>query len=204
MAESIGRVLNWVKIGLMWSILLIALSVIALSGLTAAKITSTMVVISGSMEPTIHTGSLIVAHPVDAATLKVGDIASLQRNDGVFVTHRVVENDEAKNVNQDNVRSIRMKGDANNGVDPDPYLTKTAFTPVIVVPFVGNIWAFVMDKKMLLLGGLGFVVAIYVFVRYLLPFGAEKDSGGQNSNDEDDFRAGNETRSGAEEEDRHR
>ena len=48
-----------------------------------------MIVISGSMEPTLPTGSLIIVTPCDYDDLKLNDIVTMQGS-GIYFTHRVV------------------------------------------------------------------------------------------------------------------
>lgn len=74
----------------------------------------TLTVYSGSMEPTIRTGSVIVVVPVAAADVKVGDIITFQRPVGraELVTHRVVDVENARGE-----KSFITKGDANAASD---------------------------------------------------------------------------------------
>ena len=69
------------------------------------------VVLQGSMEPTIHTGSVAIDEPVASADVGVGDIITFARPDGTYVTHRVVRLEDA-----DGQRWLVTKGDA-NGVE---------------------------------------------------------------------------------------
>ena len=48
-----------------------------------------MIVISGSMEPTLPTGSLIIVTPCDYDDLELNDIVTMQGS-GIYFTHRVV------------------------------------------------------------------------------------------------------------------
>ena len=48
-----------------------------------------MIVISGSMEPTLPTGSLIIVTPCEYEDLKLNDIVTMQGS-GIYFTHRVV------------------------------------------------------------------------------------------------------------------
>ncbi len=66
-------------------------------------------VVSGSMEPEIPVGSMIVVQPVDPFTLGEGDIIAFYRNDSV-ITHRVTFNNAMED-------QIRTKGDANEQED---------------------------------------------------------------------------------------
>ena len=69
---------------------------------------------SGSMEPTIHVGAMVVLTKTDATKLEVGDIITFENPDkpGTLVTHRIVgvENGEAG-------RTFTTKGDANGSAD---------------------------------------------------------------------------------------
>jgi len=49
-------------------------------------------VLSGSMEPTLHVGSVVVLRPAPADQIRTGDIITFQRPDrrGTYITHRVV------------------------------------------------------------------------------------------------------------------
>lgn len=75
-------------------------------------------VITGSMEPTIEAGSLIIIKKVDPETLEEGDIIAYISRDpaiyGMVNTHRVVKiyEDEERGG-----REFTTKGDANNEVD---------------------------------------------------------------------------------------
>lgn len=48
-----------------------------------------MIVISGSMEPTLPTGSMIIVTPCEYKDLELGDIVTMQGS-GMYFTHRVV------------------------------------------------------------------------------------------------------------------
>lgn len=69
---------------------------------------------SGSMEPTIGTGSMVVLTKVDGSQLQPGDIITFKNPDdeSVLVTHRIVEIETT-----DQGRVFVTKGDANADVD---------------------------------------------------------------------------------------
>src|SRR4029079_13669986 len=72
-------------------------------------------VVSGSMEPAIDKGALVVASPVSASDLRVGDVIMFRAPDGSgrVITHRVA------GLNDDGAtRTIQTRGDANNENDP--------------------------------------------------------------------------------------
>lgn len=73
---------------------------------------------TGSMSPTIPTGSLAVVKQIPASEIRVGDVATISRGeDRLPVTHRVISVTPFSG----DAYSIEMKGDANDSPDPQPY-----------------------------------------------------------------------------------
>jgi signal peptidase len=95
-----------------------------------------VVVISGSMEPTLPVGSLIFYRTVPAAEARPGDIVTVPRQDGAsgLITHRVVEA-----TTEGEVTSLRLKGDANETKDPLPYVVTSVGSFVGQIPVAGTI-----------------------------------------------------------------
>ena len=75
---------------------------------------ATFVVTGGSMEPTIHKGSLVIDEPVTADTLRLGDIVTFDHYDQT-TTHRIVGIEGSANGPM-----FSTKGDANQVTDPEP------------------------------------------------------------------------------------
>lgn len=73
------------------------------------------VVLSGSMEPTIPTGSLVLTHAEQSNQYQVGDIVSFIAPTHGYprVTHRIIQLYRSLNGRQ----LVRTKGDANKGED---------------------------------------------------------------------------------------
>lgn len=71
-------------------------------------------VLSGSMEPNIHVGSEVIATPVQADTIKVGDVVTFNPpgRPNILVTHRVV-----KIIDTSDGKAWITKGDANGVAD---------------------------------------------------------------------------------------
>lgn len=91
-------------------------------------------VLSGSMEPTYRTGSLLFVRPVDADTLRSGDVIAYMIAPRVMVTHRIVE------VLRDDSGGLcfRTKGDANTAADELPVRGENVVgKPVLAVPYAG-------------------------------------------------------------------
>ena len=73
-----------------------------------------VVVLSGSMKPTLGVGDVAVLRSVAPASVKEGDVVTFRSSSGL-ITHRVVRVEET-----DSGRLLHTKGDANNSIDPDP------------------------------------------------------------------------------------
>lgn len=71
-----------------------------------------LIVLTGSMEPTIHTGDLIFAKVKDSKELKEDDVISFRNEENTVTTHRIIEI-----VDQDGKQYFKTKGDANNTED---------------------------------------------------------------------------------------
>jgi signal peptidase I len=93
---------------------------------------ATFVVTGGSMEPTIHKGSLVIDEPVTADRLHLGDIITFDHYDQI-TTHRIVGVEGSATVTM-----FSTKGDANEITDPEPLSFPGRVGLVrMSVPFVG-------------------------------------------------------------------
>jgi signal peptidase I len=102
-------------------------------------------VLSGSMEPTFKTGSIIAVKPVsDTTSLKEKDIITYMQQDQSLVTHRIIEV-----INQGDQVMYQTKGDNNEDADSQPILSQnvvakyTGFT----IPFIGYLMDFAKSSK---------------------------------------------------------
>ena len=75
---------------------------------------ATFVVTGGSMEPTIHKGSLVIDEPVASDKLRLGDIITFDHYDQT-TTHRIVGVEGSATGTM-----YSTKGDANQVTDPEP------------------------------------------------------------------------------------
>jgi signal peptidase I len=107
-----------------------------------------MTVLSGSMEPGIQTGSIIVVRPVQAAQsgmMNVGDVITFKSPDDpqVIITHRIME--IQKNGSE---AAYITKGDNNDIADPKPVNQSNiiAVYDNLTVPFLGYFFTWVKSK----------------------------------------------------------
>jgi signal peptidase I len=106
-----------------------------------------LIVTSGSMEPTILTGSVIAIKDVEnKSALKAGDIITYKSTDdpNQLVTHRILE---VEKLNDVRVQYI-TQGDNNNTKDQDPIpdLNVVGKYANIHIPVIGYIFAFISSK----------------------------------------------------------
>ena len=93
-------------------------------------------VLSGSMEPTYHTGSLIYVKKVDAAKLSEGTVITFMLDEDTVATHRIVG--VVPDEDEPGVVRYRTKGDANEAEDGSLVHYKNVIgTPVFSIPRLG-------------------------------------------------------------------
>jgi len=101
-------------------------------------------VLSGSMEPTFLTGSIIAIEPTkDGSKYKKDDVITFKESDKKIVTHRIID---VKNVNGKVM--YETKGDNNNGPDLKPVLAENVIGKYgnITVPYVGYLLNYANSK----------------------------------------------------------
>jgi signal peptidase len=92
-------------------------------------------VVSGSMEPAVPTGALVLHGSQPASELVVGDIVTVRRTDadGV-VTHRIVHIEPRG----DGKYALTLRGDNNKKDDPTPYVVDKADRLYLSIPKLGG------------------------------------------------------------------
>jgi signal peptidase I len=112
---------------------LVALVLVAATAVAWSAGVKPLVFTSGSMSPTISSGSLAFARTVDASDLEVGDVVSVASAHQERVTHRVeaVQHRDADTV-------LVLRGDANATTDPEPYVVTSAERVDLSVPGIGR------------------------------------------------------------------
>jgi signal peptidase len=107
------------------------------------------IVSSGSMEPTLPVGSLVMTKQVGAGDIKPGDIISVQRTDtDGLVTHRV----QSIEADQNGRYSVVLRGDANNEDDPQPYHIQAAQLYQWQLPYVGSLITLIRNHVLIAVG----------------------------------------------------
>jgi len=118
----------------MVALLALAAAVVAVPALLGA---TPLTVLSGSMEPALSPGDVVVVRPVDPAEVRVDDVVTFQpvSGDPTLVTHRVV----GVTWGGERVAGFTTRGDANGAAD-DPIVPGQVQGRVVYsVPLVGHL-----------------------------------------------------------------
>ena len=140
MTKTIKRIWNWI------SGILVAVAVLLAIALVGVRIVGLQpfVVLSGSMEPKYHVGSLIYVQAVDYKELKVGDPITYMVSDDTVVTHQIIE----VLVDENDPDTIRYftQGIANDVPDGVSVHYKNVIgTPVFTVPYLGYVANYIQN-----------------------------------------------------------
>lgn len=119
------------------------------------------VVLSGSMEPELKTGSVIfIKTGGDLTRFKKGDIITFEE-DNILITHRIVQSSESG-------KKYITKGDANNEIDLNPVLDEDIIGEFkgVSIPYIGYVTNLANSKEgtALLLILPGFLLITYSFI----------------------------------------
>ena len=98
-------------------------------------------VLSGSMEPTYHVGSVVYVKKVDPATLKVGDAITFYLTGNIVATHQIIEIHNAGTPNL----GFRTKGIANETADGITPATSVIGKATFSIPYLGYLSNFLQQ-----------------------------------------------------------
>ena len=116
-------------------------------------------ILTGSMEPNIPTGSLVITKNVDLNDIKVGDVISFGEGTNA-TTHRV------KEVHNNNGIQFTTKGDANNVNDPRPIDGSEVFGKVVFhIIGVGYLVGFIQNNL---------ILSMFILIVFMLMFSLSK------------------------------
>ena len=148
---------------------LVVLLAVALVGVRLAGI-RTFTVLSGSMEPTYHVGSLIYVKKVDPTTIRPGQVITFMLDENTVATHRVVD------IDGENQR-FTTKGDANDAVDGAPVHFKNLIgKPVFCVPYLGYLSDYLTHPPGMYVGwSVAAVLLLLLFTPELLKWAERSD-----------------------------
>lgn len=140
MSKTIRKIWSWISSILVGIVVLLA---IALVGVRLVGL-HPYVVLSGSMEPAYHVGSLVYVKSVDYKDLQVGDPITYMISQDTIVTHRIIE----VLIDEEDPDTIRYftKGDANEVADGSSVHYKNIIgKPVFSIPWLGYVSNYIQN-----------------------------------------------------------
>ena len=163
-----------------WNIItsiIVALAVLLAIALVGVRLIGFQVftVLSGSMEPTYHVGSLIYVKKADYKELQSGDVITFMLDEDTIATHRIVE--VVPDETDSSVLRFRTKGDANQAEDGSLVHYKNVVgTPVFTIPMLGYLANYIQNPPgMYVAISAGAVLLLLVFLPDLFSKDEEKE-----------------------------
>lgn len=134
-------------------------------------------VLSGSMEPAYHTGSLIYVRDADPYELKAGDVITFMLDEDTLATHRIVE--VVPDEEDASVVRFRTKGDANDVEDGSLVHYKNVVgSPVFSIPYLGYVANYIQNPPGTYVAvAAGAVLLLLVFIPDLFEEDEKKNAG---------------------------
>lgn len=156
-----GKMIRKIVKGLEIAILVVAISLVGFMFFGPRFGWSVHPVLSGSMEPALKTGGVIVTKLVPLEEIKVGDIICFQLDHQIIVAHRVIRIFE-----REGKPWFQTKGDANEEPDLNLVSSKGGEIAKVVfyLPYLGYLVSFVKSK----LGFLIFVVILGTLIAWCI------------------------------------
>ncbi|WP_296971776.1 signal peptidase I [Tepidanaerobacter sp. EBM-38] len=115
------------------------------------------IVMSGSMNPAVKTGSLVIVKPLDPEEIRPKDIITFKSEieSENITTHRVVEIDKSAEL------FFRTRGDANEVDDPMPVSASQVIGKVVYsIPYAGFAFHFIRSQN-------GIITLLVVFIIFI-------------------------------------
>lgn len=140
MGKTIKKVWNAITTVL---VILIVILAILLVGVRLAGF-RVFTVLSGSMEPTYHVGSLIYVKDVDYRQLEAGDVITFMLDENTVATHRIIQ--VVPDEDEPEVLRYATQGDANDAPDGTLVHYKNVIgTPVFTIPKLGYVANYIQN-----------------------------------------------------------
>ena len=121
-------------------------------------------VLSGSMEPTYHVGSLLFVKHTDPSALNTGDVITFLVNENTIATHRIVE--VVPDEEDASVLRFRTKGDANDTNDGTlVHMNNVIGKPALSIPGAGYVVDYVQHPPGIYVAAI--IVAVVVIIAFM-------------------------------------
>lgn len=131
----------------------------------------TFAVLSGSMEPELPVGSMVLVRQVEPADIAVGDNATFCRSDGAVVTHQVYEVDPvAQMISTQGIANKNADGSIMHDAEQIPF-SHVIGTVSFCVPYLGfvNAYCTTMPGLLVVVAVLALLVAASIVLDRMVP-----------------------------------
>lgn len=178
MAKAVSKLCNLITT----LIVIVIIGIVLLLVVPRVMGYDTYAVLSGSMEPHYHVGSVVfVDKSAKPEEIEVGTPITFQKTDSLVATHRVVE------INAEN-REFVTKGDANDVIDAAPVsFDQMVGRAGISVPLIGYISIYIKTKKGMMAAAGVFIILI---ILYLIPEILEPDPKSESETEKSEQKGG--------------
>ncbi len=116
-----------------WALALFGALCLGLTAWGIAVGATPLIVKTGSMRPQLPVGTVVIARPVPATSVRVGEVVAVRRSDGKRILHRVRSIRSAGGA----AVTLVVKGDRNRAADP-PLTTTRVERPIFTVPWLAT------------------------------------------------------------------
>lgn len=128
-------------------------------------------VLSGSMEPELPVGSMVLVRQVEPTDITVGDNATLYRSDGAVVTHQVYEIDPAAQmIGTQGIANKNSDGSIMHDAEQTPF-SRVIGTVSFCVPYLGfvNAYCTTMPGLLVVVAVLALLIAASIVLDRMVP-----------------------------------
>ncbi|MFD2924034.1 signal peptidase I SipW [Halobacillus naozhouensis] len=142
--KVISSLITFLMIGVMICLAIVVISSKASGGEPTLFGYQFKTVLSGSMEPTFETGSIIAIKPSnEGMTYEKGDVITFFAEDDKVITHRIIDTKQVDG----NVTYV-TKGDHNESADVNPVLGKNVIGEYVgfTIPYAGYLLNYASSK----------------------------------------------------------
>ncbi len=130
-------------------------------------------VMTGSMEPDLPVGSLLIIKPAEYDEIKIGDDITFVRDRNLtLVTHRVIAKD-------DETQKITTQGIANNSADNPTSYGNVVGKVIFSIPYVGYFVIWTSDLKGKIICGIIIVALVALSILFSKPESEENAEKGK-------------------------
>lgn len=178
--RTFKKLWNWMTTVLVCAVVILALLLVGVRLVGFQVFT----VLSGSMEPTYHVGSLIYVKDVDPFELESGDVITFMLSEETIATHRIIEvvPDEV----DASVVRFRTQGDANEAPDGSLVHYKNVIgSPVFTIPKLGYVANYIQNPPGTYIAiSAGAILLLLVFIPDLFDEEEDKKKAKKRKKDE--------------------